>query len=605
MTSNSLKNRGVLLVTIPIIFQVVFVLLVGKQLFDVQLELEGSEKIRQLHLDMNQFQWQAMGDLFIFGPGGSRTVAEQKMQAVTQRQRLTRFFDDKIIGVSKDYIAPEQIAAVRARSDDLMNTFNWTAEKLSVTNIPMSVVEQNRDEVFRRIFKVLPPFLFEVNKLIDANDAAVNRSISKAHSITDQVFSTVVLSILISIAVGGGLGYFFIIRIKKPVMHIAENSRRLSSGEPLLPILKGGAEFDSIDLLLHEISVAVKGAKEEEQALIENASDIVCLLDVDGTILEINSSAERILGLRQNELVGINLNELVIAEESLLADEQIRNAILSTDVYSFKLKLKRGEDGVIYSNWSCYMTPAEGKLFCVVRDITEEEELARMKQDFVDMISHDLRSPLTSMGITYEIIGAGEENLSPGVVKDIEIGKENIATLISFINDLLEFQKLSEGRVKLSLRNRSSSEIIASATDSVQKHARQKEIVFDLPESNFLIECDKIEIIQAIVCLIDYAINAIPEAGTIAITANCSQQFVRFEIIFGGEPITPEMQSKLFEPYEQLSGTLHHGHGFRLAISKMIIALHGGEIGIVCDEADSKNNKDCNRFWFTVPAAVE
>ncbi len=601
MIGNSLKNRGVILVTIPIVFQIIFVFMVGKLLLDVQLELEGSEKIRQLHLDMNQFQWQSMGELFVFGSGSSRSVADQKLQVATQRNRLTKFFDEKIIGVSKDYISPEQVAVVRARTEDLLTVFNWSAEKLAVSMIPLSDMRSNRDEVYRRIFKVLPPFLIEMDKLTDANDAAVKHSIDKSHKITDLVFKTVVLSVLISLAVGVCLGYFFIISIKRPVMHIADNSKRLSKGEPLLPTLTGGAEFDSIDLLLHEISAAVKSAQKEEQALIENAADVVCFLDVDGIILDINASAERILGLRKNELVGVKLNELVVAEESLLADEHIRKAILSTEVYTFKLKLRRGQDSVIETIWSCFLAPTQERLFCVVRDVTEEEELARMKQDFVDMISHDLRSPLTSMGITFEIIGAGENSLSAAIVKEVERGKENIAALISFINDLLEFQKLYEGRVQLNLRNRSSLETILSASDSLEKQANQKEIVFDLPESDFLIECDKQNVVQALVNLLGFAIQASPYEGTVTVTTEKAQQFIRFAVIFGGEPIDTEMQSKMFEPYAQLSGTLRHGPGLRMAISKMIVALHGGEIGVV-SEPDPSNSKVSTRFWFTLPA---
>ncbi len=121
----------------------------------------------------------------------------------------------------------------------------------------------------------------------------------------------------------------FVIGIKRPILHIAEDSKRLSEGRELLPVLDGDAEFKSVDRLLHDIAKAVKQAQEEERALIENAADLVCSLDVDGTIVAVNASAERILGLRKDQLIGMKLNEMTTPEDSLLADENVRKTILT------------------------------------------------------------------------------------------------------------------------------------------------------------------------------------------------------------------------------------------------------------------------------------
>ncbi len=108
-----------------------------------------------------------------------------------------------------------------------------------------------------------------------------------------------------------------------------------------------------------------------------------------------------------------------------------------------------------------------------------------MKKDFVDMISHDLRSPLTSIGITLEIVAGGLDDIPSLALEEVEKSKKNVDSLIGFINDLLDYQKFDEGQVQLSKTDTSCLKMIERAAELVEVKAEKKSIVFQLPRMTF------------------------------------------------------------------------------------------------------------------------
>src|SRR5262249_17030594 len=153
------------------------------------------------------------------------------------------------------------------------------------------------------------------------------------------------------------------------------------------------------------------------------------------------------------DLVGRKLNELTTAKDSLAADELVRKAISSNDFQGAELTLNRAGGTTIDTRWSCLWSDQEGSLFCVAHDVTREKELARMKQDFLNMISHDLRSPLTSVIGGLTLLTAGARGAVPEPMKEeAQAAIASARKLVDFIGDLLDFQKLDAGQMPLDLK---------------------------------------------------------------------------------------------------------------------------------------------------------
>ncbi len=184
---------------------------------------------------------------------------------------------------------------------------------------------------------------------------------------------------------------------------------------------------------------------------------------------------------------------------------------------------------MVDTRWSCLWSDAERKLFCVVRDVTEEKRVERLKQDFADMISHDLRSPLMAMGNALTLIKSGVKGPVPEAAKPrIDISARNVEKLIVLVNDLLDFQKLKAGKMELVLEPVVLESIIRDAAELVAESASAKNVALDLPSSETTIACDQNKLMQTVVNLISNAIKFSSAGGAVIVQVDKSVQTVSF-----------------------------------------------------------------------------
>jgi PAS domain S-box-containing protein len=406
--------------------------------------------------------------------------------------------------------------------------------------------------------------------------------------------ATLVVAVLASIGMAVLLGLAYALSIRRPLQHLSENAQLLSAQKPLLPQLSQVDEFGRLDTILHTTAREIEKTLEQERDTIANAADLICALDEDGNFLNVNSFAQRMLGMEPETFIGMNVHDLAVAEESLLADEHVRSAVNASAVSQFELRLKAwpnktsgGE--VIITLWSCLWSDAERKLFCVVRDITEDKRIEQLKQDFADMISHDLRSPLMAMGNSLTLLKAGAKgDLPEDARRRIETSSRNVEKLIVLVNDLLDFQKLKAGKMELVLQSVSLQSIISDAASLVEEAALDKKVSVTLPDGETIIRCDRNKLMQAAVNLISNAIKFSGEGGLVTVKVEGGKgglkggaDKVLFSVMDTGPGVAPEFQQRIFEPFEQApSGKKSEGTGLGLAICKLVVEAHGGTIRV-------------------------
>jgi PAS domain S-box-containing protein len=429
--------------------------------------------------------------------------------------------------------------------------------------------------------------LMDLERRSRAGDDAIQASFS-------TVTATLVIAVLVSIGMAVFLGFAYALSIRRPLRHLSENARLLSSQKPLLPQLSQVDEFGRLDTILHATAREIERTLEQERDTIANAADLICALDADGNFLSVNSFAQRMLGIEPEAFIGMNLHDLAVAEESLLADEQVRAAVNSPAVSQFELKLRTlptitSAGGIIVTLWSCLWSDAERKLFCVVRDITEEKRIEQLKQDFADMISHDLRSPLMAMGNSLTLLKAGVTGELPEEARRrIETSSRNVEKLIVLVNDLLDFQKLKAGKMDLVLEPVALQSVVRDAAGLVEEAALDKKVVLDLPDGETLIRCDRNKLMQTAVNLISNAIKFSGDGGRVTVKVEAGNDGkagksgkVLFSVADTGPGVAQEFQQRIFEPFEQApSGKKSEGTGLGLAICKLVVEAHGGFIKV-------------------------
>lgn len=230
-----------------------------------------------------------------------------------------------------------------------------------------------------------------------------------------------------------------------------------------------------------------------------------------------------------------------------------------------------------------------------------EKELAELKQQVLAMVSHDLRSPLTSLKLTLDMLQHDMLGKLPDEAHDRVVQSEqSVARLIRMINDLLDVEKLEAGMMEVELRDVPLEVIICRSVEAVDELARSKGLRIVHDETEHEVRADGDRLIQVLVNFLSNAIKFSPEGADICISTTKRENMVELRVTDKGPGIPEDARLKIFERYRQVKGEKSKGGtGLGLAISKLVIEMHGGHIGVDPVEGGGSS------FWCTIPAAAE
>lgn len=225
------------------------------------------------------------------------------------------------------------------------------------------------------------------------------------------------------------------------------------------------------------------------------------------------------------------------------------------------------------------------------------EALARAEQrkmEFVTMISHDLRTPLTAIQGTLELCAKGAYGtLSERGRMRLEDAEKDSDRLISLINDLLDIERLEAGKMELVREDVELDPLIERAINCVSVLAEAKSVSIKATPASFMVHADSGRVAQILINLIGNAIKFSPDNSTVSIEQVGTAGSVEVRIRDEGPGIEPKFRDKIFDRFQQVDSDDHPGgSGLGLAICKAIVEAHGGEIGV-----DSEPGKG-STFWF-------
>jgi two-component system, OmpR family, sensor histidine kinase VicK len=239
-----------------------------------------------------------------------------------------------------------------------------------------------------------------------------------------------------------------------------------------------------------------------------------------------------------------------------------------------------------------------------IRDVTMEEEVDRMKTEFISTVSHELKTPLTSMKGSLQFILTKGKWLTDTERELISVCLRNTDRLIRLINDILDISKIEAGKVELSFKPHSVSEMLMYAIDEIKGFAMSRSVAIinnagnDLPR----VYCDHDRLIQVLTNLLSNAVKFSPEGKIVLVTAKREGNYVAVSVIDHGKTIQWSDRDKLFRKFQQIARSENMergGTGLGLAICKEIIERHHGRIHYQEGVAGG------NVFTFTVPVFEE
>ena len=231
------------------------------------------------------------------------------------------------------------------------------------------------------------------------------------------------------------------------------------------------------------------------------------------------------------------------------------------------------------------------------RAVEQLEKLNSAKSDFVSIVSHEFRTPLTGIQGFSELIR--DEDLTPAEMKEYaaDINKD-AQRLNRMITEMLDLDRMESGRMTLTRERADVNAIIAEAADRLATNSPRHPIQLNLDPDLPLIDIDKDKINQVVLNFLSNAIKYSPGGGRITITTRIEGDLVHVFVRDSGLGIPPESVEKVFERYSRLeSGATRYiqGTGLGLPIARQIIEMHGGRAWVESTEGEG------SVFQFTLP----
>lgn len=412
----------------------------------------------------------------------------------------------------------------------------------------------------------------------------------------------VVVATVVNVLLGLVLATAFSRSITSRLKILVENTLRLSQEKKLHVPVTGADEIAALDRVFHDMSTALVLSRQKERAVVENAVDVICSFDRELKFVAVNPAAEKIWGYAPDQLRNRSLSDLLGGSPGDTTITNLQKVMEEKSELTFKSSIHRQDGSTAWMLWSAQWSETEQILCCVAHDVTENEEIARLKQDFMNMVSHDLRSPLTSIRGAIALLQSGVFGaLSDEGQITIDRTESEIERLISLVNDLLDQERFSSGKLTLDCALLRPTNLLNRARESVELLAAGKGISLVIEEevSDRAFLGDGKRLVQVLINLLSNAIKFSPDNVSVRLGAITVGDQLEFEVIDLGPGIAPEQRTRVFEKFYQVRDADERarskGSGLGLSICKAIVDAHGGSIGV------EPGVNGGSRFWFRIP----
>jgi PAS domain S-box-containing protein len=391
--------------------------------------------------------------------------------------------------------------------------------------------------------------------------------------------------------------------IVKPVKDLTRSIKHISAGNFDQKIQTD--DSDEIGILADEFNSMVGRLKRYEklninkilyekrksEIIVESINDPVLMVDSELNITLVNKAFASEFGMPKEEKP---LLKDIIKEDKIC--ENIRSFILkeSQDNQEATYRFVDHDGNIRYYNLKYSLIylpeneirdslPSGSSALIVFIDITKYEELDRLKSEFVAKISHELKTPLTSIGMAVGILGDGVVGkLTDKQLELIASMRSDYDRLNRLVKEILELSRIESGVIQLDFKPINISLLLKECVQSFSLQCKEKNIRLeylgngDLP----IISADYDYLHRAISNFIGNSIKFTEKGGEISVNAVSKESDLVISIADTGQGISPEFIDKIFDKFVQVSGSKPGSVGLGLTIAKEIIELHQGSINV-------------------------
>jgi two-component system, NtrC family, sensor histidine kinase KinB len=436
-------------------------------------------------------------------------------------------------------------------------------------------------------------------QILKMNEHNMEQANAEARSAARSTLLWYGLALALGIALAMLLIASTVATILNPIRAVTESATAIGAGDldQVVPITSHdelgrlAAAFNAMARQLRDLRATQHAqlirAQQTSQATIDSFPDPVLVVDHQQRVELANPVARRLLGVVPREDADSAWQQW---EPPPALRPALRTVLDSQRPYlpegfDQAVTLPLGDDAHFFLPRILPMRGPEGETIgaaVLLEDVTRFRLLDEMKSNLVATVSHELKTPLTSIRLVLHLLL--EENLGPLSPKQLELlvdARDNAERLLTMINNLLDMARLEHGPGHLRLLHESPADVLQAACDVFRPRAEDRgvqlqcEAAADLPH----VAVDPERFQHALQNLLDNALTHTPQGGQIALAAARDGQRVLFIVADTGSGIPAEYLPLVFQPYFRVPGeTAVGGSGLGLAIVQEIVTAHGGAI---------------------------
>jgi len=356
---------------------------------------------------------------------------------------------------------------------------------------------------------------------------------------------------------------------------------------------------------IKERTVELEMEKGKLEAILASMAEGIVVTDGNNRVILFNSAAQRIFGIAPYKMIGRHVEDIDMKGEFHQLLQGLRN-VKSEDLLvgnEKEVTVGRKKLRISLSPFLDQSLEFAGVVMSI-RDVTHEEEVDRIKTEFISTVSHELKTPLTSMKGSLQLILGKGKGLTETERELIRVCHRNTDRLIRLIKDILDISKIEAGRVDLKVKPESINSLVAYSLEELASFALENNVTLinSVTLEGVPVLGDHDRLIQVLTNLLSNAVKFSPPGKTVTVTAQRDGDHILVSVIDEGKTIERADREMLFQKFPQLRGGQARefgGTGLGLAICKEIVERHHGKISYQAGKEGG------NIFSFTVPVCGE
>jgi signal transduction histidine kinase len=536
------------------------------------------------------------------------SLGEEKQGAELIQQNETLFEKALQVELNNVTLPGEREKAHHLR--DLFRQYQAALHEIKGLETP---AHQKREAYFSELFPLFLRIKETADQILQMNQQNMSDANDSARSTAALATRQMYILLLAGLIMAVGCILFTGRWILRPVNRLIRSAEEIQKGNLELVIRSNSRdEIGRLSEAFNEMASALRESRRSDQnklARIQRATeqafsslpDAVAIVEPGGKVEVATETAKNVFGLKPGK-------------EVRTLSYRWMGELFTTALTTAQTVFLKGEKGLIqhfvdgeehYFRPEAIPIPGSGVqpagIVLVLKDVTQEREQEELKRGIISTVSHQLKTPLTSVRMAVHLLLEEKVgSLTPQQTELLVAAREDSDRLHGIINDLLDISRIESGRMEMDFRDVSPHTLVLEALEPFQMDFKDRgvglttEIAADLPE----VRADTIRMKHVFANLLSNALRYTPPGGKVTVLAGADEEWVRFSVSDTGKGIPSQYLPRIFEQFFRVPAQgKESGVGLGLAIVKEIVEAQGGAVSVESHEGKGST------FAFTLPRA--